>query len=184
MSGVDPVLYRQLEALPETQVGEILAGEVVASPRPAPRHARVIYGLGDLLIGPYEHGRGGPGGWWILPEPELHLGADVAVPDVAGWRRVRMPHFPDTAAITLAPDWVCEVLSPNSGRKDRITKRATYARHKVSYLWYVDPIARSLDVLRLTDDGWLIEGIYADDDVARAKPFDGIDLPLSDLWPD
>lgn len=184
MADIDPGLYRQLEALPETQIGEILAGDLVASPRPTPRHAIVIYELGGLLRDPYRHGVNGPGGWWIMSEPELHLGADVIVPDLAGWRQERMPAFPDTAAITLAPDWVCEVLSPKSGRRDRIIKRALYEKHQVPSLWYVDPLARSLDALRLTEQGWLIEGIFADDDLVRAKPFDAVDLPLGDLWPD
>ena len=184
MATVDPVLFARLEALPDTQVGEILRGEVFASPRPAPRHGRVIFGIGQRLLDPYDHGIGGPGGWWILPEPEVHLAREVVVPDIAGWRRERLPDFPDTAAIPLAPDWVCEVLSPKGARRDRVIKSAIYAEHGVANLWFVDPLQRSLEVLRLTDDGWLVDGFYAEDDIAHARPFDAIDLPLGILWPD
>jgi len=144
----------------------------------------VIARLVEALVGPYEDGRAGPGGWWLLPETEVHLGADVIVPDLAGWRRARMPHFPDTAAILLAPDWACEVLSPKTSRMDRIIKRAIYEKNDVPYLWFVDPMVRSLEVLRLTDQGWLIEGTYSDADVVRARPFEAIDLPLCRHWPD
>jgi len=184
VAGIDPGLYRRLETLPSTNIGEILAGELVASPRPTPRHARVIYELGAVLRNPYDHGLNGPGGWWIIPEAEVHLGPDVVVPDIAGWRRSRMPDYPDSAAIAIAPNWVCEVLSPNSARTDWVTKRAIYEKNGVAFLWFIDYRGRSLDMLRLTDQGWLIEGIYTDTDVVRAKPFDAIDLPLSDLWPD
>ncbi|NBC31942.1 MAG: Uma2 family endonuclease [Alphaproteobacteria bacterium] len=184
MTGVDPILYRELEALPDTQIGEILHGELFASPRPAPRHARVIGALNQALMGPYDFGRNGPGGWWILTEPEIHLSSEVLVPDLAGWRRERMPAFPDSAAVTLAPDWVCEVVSPSGGRRDRVIKSGIYAENRVPFLWFVDPVARSLEVLRLTDEGWLIDAAFGDTDRARAKPFDAIDLPLADLWPD
>ncbi|NBC31941.1 MAG: Uma2 family endonuclease [Alphaproteobacteria bacterium] len=184
MTGTDPALYRKLEALPETQIGEILRGELFASPRPAPRHGRVIIELGRVLLDPFDHGHHGPGGWWIMTEPEVHLSAEVLVPDLAGWRRERMPAFPDSAAVPLAPDWVCEVISPSGGRRDRVIKSGIYAENRVPFLWFVDPIARSLEVLRLTDEGWLIDAAFGNDDLARAKPFDAIDLPLADLWPD
>lgn len=184
MATVDPALYRRLEALPETQIGEILRGDVVASPRPAPRHAKAIIALGNKIYDPYDQGQGGPGGWRIFSEPEVHLRSEVVVPDLAGWRRERMPDFPEAAAIDLPPDWVCEILSPNSKRRDRVIKRAIYAEHGVSFLWFIDPVERMLDVLELTEQGWLIDAIYAENDVARARPFDAIDLPLADLWPD
>ncbi len=182
MPGVDPGLYRQLETLPETQVGEILGGEVFASPRPASPHVNVIFELGGLLRGPFRHGLGGPGGWWIFPEPEVHLGAEVLVPDLAGWRRERLPETPRVAAFTVAPDWVCEVLSPRSARRDQVIKRAIYGENKVSFLWFIDPVRHVLEVLTLTDEGWLVDAIFTDDDEARAKPFDAVALPLATLW--
>src|SRR5512142_1943672 len=106
--------YDDLLGLPSHVVGELLEGSLVVSPRPASRHARAASGLGGELHGPFQRGRGGPGGWIILDEPELHLGGNVLVPDLAGWRRERMPQLPDVAAFELAPDWVCEVLSAST----------------------------------------------------------------------
>jgi Uma2 family endonuclease len=110
-----PATYADVLAAPDHVVAEILDGELHLSPRPAPRHAAASSGLGGALHGPFDRGRGGPGGWRILDEPELHLGADVVVPDLAGWRRTRLPRLPDEAYFTLAPDWICEVVSPSTG---------------------------------------------------------------------
>lgn len=184
MATVDLSLYRQLEALPETMIGEILRGKLETSPRPYPKHAYVIGLLQRRLGDPFEQDRDGHGGWWLLSEPEIHLDAQVLVPDVAGWRRPSLPKVPDTAAIHVTPDWVCEVISPSSGRRDRVVKRAIYGEKGVPYLWFVDPATRTLEVLRLTADGWLIDASFADDDFAHAKPFDAIGLPLADLWLD
>src|SRR5258706_14438944 len=97
--------YADLLAVPENLIGEILEGEIVTQPRPAARHALVSSGLGAEIFGPFHRGRGGPGGWIILDEPELRLHGDVLVPDLAGWRRERVPQLPDVAAFALAPDW-------------------------------------------------------------------------------
>ena len=174
--------YADLVALPENLVGEILAGELVVSPRPAPRHARAASSAGGLLSGPFDFGRGGPGGWWILDEPELHLGADVVVPDLGGWRRSRMPALPEAAFFELAPDWVCEVLSPSTQRYDRVQKLAIYARVRVAHYWLIDPTARTLEVLRLDGEGYRIVGTHVDDAKVRAEPFDAVELELGLLW--
>ena len=131
--------YDDLFNLPEHLIGEILHGQLITQPRPAPRHARRTSVIGAELMAPYDKGRGGPGGWWILDEPELHLGPHILVPDLAGWRRERMPVFPETAYFTLAPDWVCEVLSPGTARIDRVVKMPLYAEQGVAWLWLVDP---------------------------------------------
>ena len=112
--------YRDLFELPEHVIGEILNGQLITQPRSAPKHARASSIVGSELVGPYDQGRGGPGGWWILDEPEMHLGPHILVPDLAGWRRERMPALPDEAYFALAPDWVCEVLSPGTARIDRV----------------------------------------------------------------
>ena len=149
--------YEDLLALPEHQVGEILSGNLYSHPRPAPRHARAHSSITGTLWGPFDHGRGGPGGWWIIDEPELHLGADVIVPDIAGWRRERMPSLPDTAWFEQAPDWACEILSPSTANTDRAIKMPIYAREAVEHLWLVDPDARTLENYRLQDHGrWLL----------------------------
>jgi Uma2 family endonuclease len=183
-SGARPATYDDLLALPEHVVGEIIDGELIVSPRPAPRHAVATSVLGGELGPPYHSGRGGPGGWWILFEPELHLGDDVLVPDLAGWRRSRMPTVPDTAYFTLAPDWICEVLSPHTARLDRQKKLAIYAREGVTHAWLLDPIERTLEVLRLEGARWTIVAVHAGEEEVRAEPFDATALALARLWVD
>jgi Uma2 family endonuclease len=177
-----PATYEDLVKLPDNLVAEILDGELHASPRPAPPHAVAGSSVGGLLVSHYHFGHGGPGGWWILDEPELHLGPDVLVPDLAGWRRSRMPHRPETAYFPLAPDWVCEVLSPSTLQIDRARKLAIYAREGVAHAWLVDPIAQTLEVLRLERGRWVILGTHVGDEVVRAEPFVEIDLELRLLW--
>lgn len=175
--------YDDLLALPENVVGEIISGLLYTHPRPAPKHARAYSGLGGSLWNPFDQGNGGPGGWWILDEPELHLGADVVVPDLAGWRRERMPELPQTAWFELAPDWTCEILSPSTARTDRALKMPLYAREGVAHLWLVDPDARTLEVYRLQDDGhWLLLGTLKEDDPVAQPPFDAVTFPLDALW--
>lgn len=177
-----PATYEDLVALPDNLVAEIVDGELHASPRPAPKHAVSSSGLGAFIGGPFHHGINGPGGWWILPEPELHFGPDVLVPDVAGWRRARMAKVPDTAYFTVAPDWVCEVLSPSTTRLDRTKKLAIYARTGVPHAWLVDPLAQTLEVLRLESGCWAIHATHAGPEVVRAEPFADVELPLASLW--
>lgn len=174
--------YADIEALPENMVGEILFGALHTHPRPAPRHARAASSLGVELGGPFDRGRGGPGGWVILDEPELHLGPHVIVPDLAGWRRERLPKLPDTAWFETPPDWVAEVLSPSTQRVDRTDKLAIYAAFKVAHAWYVDPLARTLEVLALSGDKWLIAATYKDSDTVSAPPFEAHAFALDGLW--
>jgi Uma2 family endonuclease len=177
-----PATYDDLLKVPDHLVAEIIGGELYATPRPGPRHADASSGLGGALRGPFDRGRGGPGGWRILDEPELHLGRDVLVPDLAGWRRDRLPALPEEAYFSLPPDWICEVLSPSTAALDRVKKMAIYARVSVPYAWLVDPIAHTLDALRLEGGRWTILSTSADLDVVRVLPFDAIDLDLTLLW--
>ena len=174
--------YDDIGALPEHQVGEILEGELHVSPRPRSRHARVAVGLDRRLGSPFDDGIDGPGGWVILIEPELHLQDDVVVPDLAGWRRDRMPEVPDVAFFTLAPDWVCEILSPSTERFDRGRKLRIYAREGVGHIWLVQPEARTLEVMRRQGEQWLLVAVHEGDAVVRAEPFDAIELSLGPLW--
>jgi Uma2 family endonuclease len=180
--GRKPASHADLEALPENVVGELIAGELYVSPRPAAPHAVASSRLGVILGGPFDLGEGGPGGWFILDEPELHLGEDVLVPDLAGWRRERMPTVPCSAAFSLVPDWVCEVLSPSRARLDREVKLPVYAREGVSHIWLVDPDRRTLEVLRLFRGSYGALGLYRGATRVRAEPFEALELKLSILW--
>jgi hypothetical protein len=177
-----PATYDDLLQVPAHKVAEIVDGDLHVSPRPASRHALASSGLGSALWPPFHEGRGGPGGWWILFEPELHLGMDVLVPDLAGWRRERMPEFPDTPAFTLAPDWVCEVVSPSTERLDRDRKMPAYARENVAHLWLVNPQVRTLEVYRLADGRWVLLATHEGGARVRAEPFDATELGLGPLW--
>jgi len=174
--------YEDLFDLPGNVIGEILHGQLITQPRPAPRHARASSIIGGEIVSPYDQGRGGPGGWWILDEPELHLDSHILVPDLAGWRRERLPQLPEEAYFSVAPDWVCEVLSPGTARTDRAVKMPIYAEQSVQWLWLVDPDNRMLEVYRLLDGHWLLEHTWQNDEVVKAPPFDQVSMALSDLW--
>lgn len=174
--------YEDLLAVPENLVAELIGGVLHTSPRPAARHTRAASRLGGELGGPFDRGRGGPGGWIILDEPELHLGGDALVPDLAGWRRTTMAELPDTAAFTVAPDSICEVLSPSTAALDRAEKLPIYAREGVAFAWLVDPIARTLEAMRLEGGRWVVLGTWRDDARVRVEPFDAIEIELAALW--
>lgn len=179
-----PATYADLEALPPHVVGEILFGVLHTHPRPAPRHARASSRLGVALGGPFDQGIGGPGGWIILDEPELHLGPHVVVPDLAGWRRARMPKLPTAAYFDIAPDWVCEIISPSTARADRTDKLRVYAAHGVGHCWFVDPDVRTLEVMALAGANWLLLATYKDADAVAAPPFEAPAFVLDVLWPE
>lgn len=177
-------LYQQLIDLPENVSGEIIGGQLYAQPRPSGRHGWAHSALGFRLGPPFSFGSGGPGGWWIIDEPEIHFVRDevVTVPDIAGWRRERMPELPDDQRFEVVPDWVCEILSPSTAKKDRVLKLPLYARYGVAYCWLIDPLARTLEVLELREARWTFTAVFKDDDAVRAAPFDAIEFKLSDLW--
>ncbi len=182
--------YADLEAVPPHLVAEIIHGQLVTHPRPAPRHVRAATRLGSILGPPFDLGEGGPGGWTILIEPELHLGPEVVVPDIAGWRLERMPELPDTAFFELPPDWVCEVLSPSTERYDRGAKRDIYAAAGVRHLWLLDPVCEQLETFELQNGRWLLLATYDAATTGRdgalikvtAPPFDALPIDLQRLW--
>ena len=176
--------YLDVLDAPPHRVAEVIAGTLHTHPRPAARHAWASSRLGGRLDGPFNPGAGGPGGWWIVFEPELHLGDDIVVPDLAGWRRETMPTYPDAAFFAVAPDWVCEVLSPSTRRLDQGEKRDLYAREGVRHLWFVDPDARMLEAFELRDGHWLLLATLVDDAPVSLPPFDAITFPLGALWPE
>jgi Uma2 family endonuclease len=178
--------YDDLVAVPEHLVAEIVDGELYTSPRPASPHARAAIAIGADLFGSFDGPPGGaarPGGWWILYEPELHFDEDVLVPDLAAWRRERMPAIPHVAAFQLAPDWVCEVISPSTGRLDRSLKMRVYARERIGHLWIVDPILRTVEVYRLDQQGrWIVVSTHGSTDHVHAEPFEAVELEIARWW--
>lgn len=174
--------YADLCAVPDNFVAEILGGDLYSSPRPASPHGHAAAALGIKLGGPFQYGENGPGGWWFHNEPELHFGADVVVPDIAGWRRERMPAVPNVAYFTLAPDWLCEVLSPSTETIDRRKKLPIYARAGVHYVWLIDPLQQTLEVLRLETQRWALVDTHRADAKVRAEPFAAVELALRALW--
>jgi len=174
--------YADLLALPRNVVGELIGGELHTQPRPGGPHAAVASLLGMVLGNPFHRGSGGPGGWIILDEPELHLGGDVLVPDLAGWRRARMPEVPDTAAFELAPDWVAEVLSPSTAALDRVEKLPIYAREGISHVWLIDPRLQTLEAFALAGDRYQLLGAWRGSESVRVAPFEALELELAALW--
>lgn len=183
-SAVNPSPYERLLALPENLVGEVLDGELHTQPRPSGPHSAAESGLQSKIGAPFRYGDGGPGGWWILMEPEVHFIRDteVAVPDLAGWRRERMPELPDDHRFEIVPDWVCEVLSPSTAQKDRARKLPLYARYRVAHAWLVDPLAHTLEAFAWREEGWLLIATLKDDDPVQVPPFDAVCFSLADLW--
>jgi len=177
-------LYEQYERVPRHRHAEIIRGTLYVLPRPAPRDANAASVLGGELSGPFQRGRGGPGGWWILDEPEFWpVDFEPSVPALAGWRVERMPELPETAYFTVVPDWVCEVLSRSTESIDRTEKLPLYAAHGVRHAWLVDPIAKTLEVHVLGDEGrWREVQVYQGDVRIRAAPFEAVEVELSALW--
>lgn len=176
--------YEDLFDLPENVVGEIIYGRVVTHPRPALKHARTYSRLGVEIGGPFDFGRGGPGGWLILDEPEIHIDGDILVPDLAGWRRERVPALPATSWIEVAPDWLCEILSPSTARIDRTEKLPLYARWGVKHVWLIDPDLRTFEAYENQKGRWLLIAALKDADAVSVPPFDAISFALDGLWAD
>jgi Uma2 family endonuclease len=179
--------YDDLLKLPDHLIGEIIDGELIATPRPAPTQSSAAAAVTGAIWEPFSRdsgGPGGPGGWRILIEPELHLHGDVLVPDVAGWRRERMTHIPKEAAIELPPDWVCEVLSPSTARYDRNGKMKIYAREKVGHVWLLDTSNRTLEIFTLSGERFGEAQVFGGDDKVRADPFAAVEFDLSRWWAD
>ena len=175
--------YEDLLAVPEHLVAEIIDGELVTSPRPAARHALAASSLGAELVNRFgRRGGGGPGGWLVLFEPELHIAGQVLVPDLAAWRRSRMPEVPDVSYFELEPDWVCEVISLSTAARDRTRKADHYAAAGVSFLWLLDPGPRTLETMALVDGTWRRSASFAGDGRVRAEPFAEVEIDLGLFW--
>ena len=177
-----PATYEDLYNIPETTIGEIINGELTVTPLPSPRHMSVVTRLSEEIGPPYRRGRGGPGGWAFLYETEVRLGEDIVVPDLANWRQERFPSKFEHNWIPVAPDWICEVLSPGTFRHDKVKKMPLYAHYGVGYMWLIDPIVMTLDTLRLESGAWSLPASFSETDTVRAEPFQEIEIDLGDLW--
>jgi Uma2 family endonuclease len=176
--------YKDLCEVPDHLVAEILDGDLWVSPRPLPRHSHAMTMLAVALVPPFQHGNGGPGGWQLLVEVEVHLGGDVLVPDLAGWRSDRGLKLVERPRVTDAPDWACEILSKSTEKLDRDLKMQIYAREKVGHLWFVDPRKRTLEAFKLTAGVWVPTLLLKDNAIVAAEPFDAVPFPLARIWPE
>ena len=186
MSG-NPTLatYDDLAALPEDVKAEVVRGALEVSPAPLPRHARVQRTLGRVVGGAFDDddGEGGPGGWWILPEVDVRLTRhDIVRPDVAGWRRERLPDPGDLRPIDVVPDGICEITSPSNARRDRVDKARLYLEAGVPFYWIVDPETRVLEALVRDGARWVEAGRFSDGDVVRLAPFEAIEIKITRLF--
>ncbi|MBN9070767.1 MAG: Uma2 family endonuclease [Rhizobiales bacterium] len=175
--------YADIEAAPENVIAEILDGELVTQPRPSPRHSAAASVLGAVLTGPYQNALDGPGGWIFFFETEVKFVDDLLVPDIAGWRRERLPGYPEKNYFTIRPDWVCEILSGSTERRDRTVKTRIYANAGVPYLWLLDPRAQILETFELAGGRWAKSGAWSAGEIVRVPPFDVVSFSLADLWP-
>ena len=177
--------YEDLLVLSEDVRAEVVGGEVVVSPSPTPVHQSVVGGIYAELRGPFQLGRGGPGGWWLIPDVDVRFGVhDIYRPDVSGWRREKVPHFPAERPVPHCPDWICEGLSPRTAVVDQRDKRAVYAASGVAFYWLVEPTNRTLTVLRLSAEGYVVETVVGDRGSACLRPFEGVDLDLEAIFPE
>lgn len=176
--------YQDLLNAPDNLIAELVDGELFLSPRPMPPHARFASALGMDIGSAYDRGRGGPGGWWIIFEPEVHfaLNERAVVPDLGGWRRERMPVLPSDHRVTVAPDWICEVLSPSTYRWDRETKLPLYAQYRVPWVWYVEPIKRYVEIMEYVERDYDLVAKYEGNAKFRAEPFTEIEIDLGSIW--
>lgn len=175
--------YADIEAAPEHLVAEIIDGELMTHPRPSPRHGATASALGHELTGPFQKGQRGPGGWVFFVKPEVSLHKHLLVPDIAGWRRERLNSYPDRNFFEIAPDWICEILSGSTEKRDRTLKMRIYGEAGIPHLWLIDPRLQILEVFELHGSFWTKIGDWNSDDEVRATPFDAIAFSLADLWP-
>lgn len=176
--------YDDLLALPEDTRAELLAGEIVVQPSASPKHQHIQRKLGRRIGGPFDDDDDSPNGWWIIPDVDVRFTPrDVVRPDLAGWRRTRLPDPYIERPFDVVPDWICEILSTSNYRYDRGYKSDLYASHGVGHYWLLDPVARFLEAYALDSGRWVRLGAYDEHSTARIPPFDAIELPLSTLFP-
>ncbi|CAN5300936.1 hypothetical protein BH09MYX1_BH09MYX1_64430 [soil metagenome] len=163
---------------------ELVSGSIVVAPSPTPAHQDIAGAIYAEYRGPFHRGRGGPGGWWLIGDVDVEFGPkDVFRPDIAGWRKERVPSFPVTRPVTPVPDWVCEVLSPGSAAMDQGEKQRTYHTSGVRWYWVVDPHHRTITVLERSDRAYVVERTVGDRGLVGLPPFDALEIDLADFFP-
>lgn len=169
---------------PSNLRAELLHGTVLMAPAPAPLHQVHVAELLRRLSGYDRRGRGptDPGGWLIVPDPEVDLGEapDKFRPDVAGWRFERATFSLREPAITVAPDWVCEVLSPSTETIDRAIKAPLYASYGVEWLWLIDPEDCSIEVFHNDRGTFRPTHTFRASSAGSLPPFEG--APMSQFF--
>jgi Uma2 family endonuclease len=181
----DPATYADLLKLPDAVRAQILSGQIITAPAPLPSHSKVQGAVRRFVGGPFDDddGHGGPGGWWIFVEVDVQLDVhNVVRPDLAGWRRARLPDPGEQRPISITPDWVCEVLSPSSVAYDRVTKSRLYAANGIRHYWIIDVDARTLEAFELVEQRWVLAGSYDEDALVRVAPFVEVELPVGRLF--
>jgi Uma2 family endonuclease len=172
-----------IDALAPGIKGEIIEGVLYTMPRPRAPHQSMMGAVGTDLLDPFQRGDGGPGGWWIPPEPGIELpNTPEIAPAVAGWRRERLPALSNDEAITVVPDWVCEILSPTTEQHNLTVKKPYYAKVGVAHHWIVDLSMRTVIALRLESGRWREVGVYGDEREARIEPFAAVPLNVASWW--
>lgn len=176
--------YEDILGLPEGVRAEVIAGELLVQPSPTPEHQYVLSELYAQLTNPFQRGRGGPGGWWFIQDVDVNFGMhDIYRPDISGWRKERVPHFPSTRPVSERPDWLCEGLSPGTALRDQGDKRAIYQKAGVPWYWLADPRNRTITVLRLTSEGYVVDRAVGDNGMATLPPFETVAIDLASIFP-
>jgi Uma2 family endonuclease len=174
--------YEDLCNVPDDMTGEIIDGELSLTPMPSKQQIHTGTKLANAVVAAYHFGTKGPGGWIILDEPDLAFGEDILVPELAGWKEDRFIVSWEHHWISVAPDWVCEIISPETAQRDRTQKMPIYERNGVSYVWLIDPAEKSLEIFRLESGKWGAPTLYTGNDKVRAEPFEQTEINLGDLW--
>lgn len=160
---------------------EVVGGELMWKAAPTFDHGDLQAALCGRLIGFRGYGR--PGGWWLGTEVEVELAPhEVYLPDIAGWRIERVPDRPRGKPVRVAPDWVCEILSPSTASRDLGHKQRNYHLARVGHYWVVDPDHQLLEVFRWREAGYELAMAAAVGDTVGGEPFDAISLDLSDIF--
>ena len=165
---------------------ELIDGDLIEKAAPDFSHGSAQAGL-IAHLHPWFHQRDGgdrPGGWWIASEVDVVLDDNGFRPDIAGWRRERVPEMPKTRPVRVRPDWICEIVSESNATTDTIKKLRRYHQAGVPHYWLLDPATRTLAVYRHAAEGYQSVLVAEAGETARAEPFEAIELRIAALFGD